>query len=103
MWDGRGGGTTASTIPDRQRAVIPSVTSRSSSVAAKNRQCRAEPTLRPVLPIRCRKDATDGRGIDLNDPIKVADVETQFEGAGGDNDAVAFIDKGCLGLSALVH
>lgn len=42
------------------------------------------------------------RGVDLDDPVEVAHVDSQFERAGGHDDAVPFLRERLLGPSSLV-
>ncbi len=60
------------------------------------------PGRRPVRPSRCRNEATVRGRVDLDDPVEVADVDAELQGAGGDDDAVARLGERLLGAAPLV-
>jgi hypothetical protein len=49
------------------------------------------------------QESGDGaRRVDLNDPVEVADIDTQFQGRGGDDHAAPGFGEGLLGAAAFV-
>jgi len=74
------------------------------SLVARKRQLRVVPDRRPVRPIRCRKLAARdlARGIDLNDAVEVADVDSEFQHTGRHDHAVLPVGEGVFGLPSLV-
>ena len=61
----------------------------------------AGPPAGAAEPLQERRRRVRGR-VDLDDPVEVADVDAELQGAGGDDDAVARLGERLLGAAALV-
>jgi hypothetical protein len=50
------------------------------------------------------EEGGDGRrGVDLDDPVEVSDVDAELKRAGGDDDTVACLGEGLFGAPSFVQ
>jgi hypothetical protein len=102
MWNGAGGGSIGSTYPQAPQLDKPRSANERGSRGCEEHAVPKRPCASSGSTHALKERRNRGWGVDLNDAIQVAYIDSKLKGAGSDDHAVRSFSESLLGTPSLL-